>query len=271
MTDVDTKRNRKRIYYQKLDGLFQMRMERGETINSFRARVKSQFSLIKSISGGGIFQPDFSANPSLNFLYDDELEEKFLCIFIIYRSNQAVFGERIRTYEQYDEDGSDIFPTKEGDLMSIWINQFNRMNNGRTERQFFTPHLNKNRPRDADGYRGSRTGCILCDVEVADIVKGTNQEIWTVKCDKCEKWGYNRRYCPTISENNPLSKTSLLSYLVLSQHRKIYNFDPYHYYIDSGANFSSTFDSNIIDTIQFSRPHDSITVVTNAGSIRFDD
>ena len=84
MTEVESNRNRYRIYYEKLSKLFEMKMVSGETINSFLARVRAQFDIIRSISGGGVFQSDFtSANPGLNTVYDKKLEEKFLCMFVM--------------------------------------------------------------------------------------------------------------------------------------------------------------------------------------------
>ena len=84
MTEVETNRNRYRIYYEKLDELFAMKIVSGETINSFLARVRAQFDLIRSISGGGVFQPDFtSSTPGLTSQYDDKLEERFFCACLL--------------------------------------------------------------------------------------------------------------------------------------------------------------------------------------------
>ena len=76
MTEAGKSNNRFRIYYEKLAELFQMKMVPGETINSFLA--------IRSISGGRIFQPDFSSNPpGSTSVYDEKLEG----IFVMYRSD----------------------------------------------------------------------------------------------------------------------------------------------------------------------------------------
>ena len=88
VTGVDKKRNLIRIYYKKPRESFLMRMDRGETLNLFRTRVKSQISLIKSISGGGIFQPDFSDDPGLISTCDSDLEEKFVSACFSYISSR---------------------------------------------------------------------------------------------------------------------------------------------------------------------------------------
>ena len=50
----------------------------------------------------------------------------------------------------------------------------------------------------AEGYRGgSCNGCIPCDVHDNDVVRGTNGEIWTIKCNGCKKWGHNQSNCPS--------------------------------------------------------------------------
>ena len=73
-------------------------MVSGETINSFLARVRAQFDSIRSISGGGVFQLDFSSTPGLTSVYDKKLEEKLLCMFVMYRSDRSVFGERLKVF-----------------------------------------------------------------------------------------------------------------------------------------------------------------------------
>ena len=190
----------------------------------------------------------------------------------MYRSDQSVFGERLRVLELSDEDGADNYPAESGDMLTIWLKQLKRVsserNAGRYGRQLFTQSTN--RFTDASGYRGGRNGCIPCDVEVSEIVKGTNQEVWTVKCNTCDKCGHHSKYCPT-SNVSTVSNASLMSYLILSQHRRNHNFDPNNYYIDSGANFSSTFDSNILKFLQHTREHDTITAMTNGGSITFNE
>ena len=272
MTEVETSRNRFKIYYEKLEELFNMSMVNGETINSFLGRVRAQFELIRSISGGGVFQPNFTTAEGLIQTYDEELEEQFLCMFVMHRSDRNVFGERLRVFELADEDGDDNYPTDSGELLTVWLNQLKRVTKersggGRFEKQFFTTNTS-NRFTDASGYRGGRTGCIPCDVEVEDIVKGTNREVWTVKCNNCERWGHHSKYCPS-NETSKVSTVSLMSHMILSQHRKVHNFDPNHYYIDSGANFSSSFDSNILHSIRRTRDHEQITALTNGGIVEF--
>ena len=66
--------------------------------------------------------------------------------------------------------------------------------------------------RDADGYRGGNANaCIPVDVNIEDIVRGSNGEIWTVKCNNCQKWGHTNAHCP-------VSIKSSLFKVILSQH-----------------------------------------------------
>eukprot|EP00957_Ditylum_brightwellii_P070190 5332283-Ditylum_brightwellii.AAC.1 len=51
--------------------------------------------------------------------------------------------------------------------------------------------LQTSKKRDADGYcGGNANSCIPCDVDVKDIIRGANGEIWTIKYTKCDKWAY---------------------------------------------------------------------------------
>ena len=97
-------------------------------------------------------------------------------MFVMYRSDQTVFGERLRVFELLNEDGDDNDPMESGNILTIWFNQLKRVTNersgGRYERQLITPSTN--RFTDASGYRGGRTGCIPCNVKISDIVKGSN-------------------------------------------------------------------------------------------------
>eukprot|EP00957_Ditylum_brightwellii_P164767 12545125-Ditylum_brightwellii.AAC.1 len=51
--------------------------------------------------------------------------------------------------------------------------------------------------RDVDGYRGGNANaCISYDVDVKDIVRCANGEIWTIKYTKCDKRGHIGNNCP---------------------------------------------------------------------------
>eukprot|EP00957_Ditylum_brightwellii_P084302 6409998-Ditylum_brightwellii.AAC.1 len=83
------------------------------------------------------------------------------------------------------------------------IRQGNRYSRGyRYGRQFLQPggrggQGNGGGRKDADGYRcGNANACIPIDVEVTDIVCGTNGKLWTVKCNKCSKWGHAGGHFP---------------------------------------------------------------------------
>ena len=87
--------------------------------------------------------------------------------------------------------------------------------------------------KDADRYRGGNGNvCIPCEVEIMDIVRGMNVEIWTAKCNKCQKWGHTANHCP-------VSVSTSLFEIILSQHFPRFESNPNHLYLDSGANFSS--------------------------------
>eukprot|EP00957_Ditylum_brightwellii_P182595 13908399-Ditylum_brightwellii.AAC.1 len=80
--------------------------------------------------------------------------------------------------------------------------QDNRYSRGyRYGRQFLQPggqsgQGNGGGRKDADRYRGGNANAYIpIDVEVTDIVHGTNSKIWIVKCNKCSKWGHAGGHC----------------------------------------------------------------------------
>ena len=151
---------------------------------------------------------------------------------------------------------------KMGRAYEAYIRHGARNAGGRLGRQF----LQTSTKRDADGYRGSNANaCIPCDVDVNDIVRGANGEIWTIKCTKCDKWGHIGNNCPGEGVSNNLS----LFKVMLSQRHCHHDFNPNYFYLDSGANFSSTFDTTIIDNLSTCSKNNSITAMTNGGTIHF--
>ena len=252
MTGVNLKRNQMRQYFLKLKELLHTRQENNETLQSFRTRLRSAMSTLKLIGGDAVFQPNVKDDPIDRSVYDTDLEEEFITMTFLYQADQRVFGERIKGYEQDDEDGrTEAFPTELGNAMDIYMNvQQRNPTNRRYERQFFGGGTKKVK-KDADGYRGGNlNACIPCDVDISSIVRGTNKEIWCIKCNKCERWGHTNMFCPENDSSTQVStKYNLFTKIMLSQHCLDHAFNPNHFYIDSGANFSSTFDPSLLQSI----------------------
>ena len=45
-----------------------------------------------------------------------------------------------------------------------------------------------------------------------EIIKGTNQEVWTIKYNSFDKWGHHSKYCPT-TKDSAVTNSSLMLYI----------------------------------------------------------
>eukprot|EP00957_Ditylum_brightwellii_P104451 7956734-Ditylum_brightwellii.AAC.1 len=154
----------------------------GETLDGFRKRIRVAIDNLSLAGGDGVIQPNMTGT-GLVKMVDTGMAEEFVTMFFLYQADQRTFRERLLVYEQQDEDGYDsAFPKKVGNAYKVYIHhqsrQGNRYSRGyRYGRQFLQP-----------GGQGGQ--------EVTDIVRGTNGKIWTVKCNKCNKWGHAEGHCP---------------------------------------------------------------------------
>ena len=259
---MNSSRNKMRVYFMKLKELMLTRQETGETLDSFRKRIRNAMDTVFLAGGENVFQPLLDGSRG-NGTFDEDLCEQFATMFFLYQTDMRIYCDHLTDYEKADEDGNtSAFPMKMGRAYEAYIHHGARNAGGRLGRQF----LQTSTKRDADGYRGDNANaCIPCDVDVNDIVRGANGEIWTIKCTKCDKWGHIGNNCPGEGVSNNLS----LFKVMLSQHHCHHDFNPNYFYLDSGANFSSTFDTTIIDNLSTCSKNDSITAMTNGGTICF--
>ena len=190
---MNSSRNKMRVYFLKLKELMLTRQETGETLDSFRKRIRHAMDTVVLAGGEKVFKPllEGSEESGTN---EEDLYEQFATMFFIYQTDMRIYRDRLTDYEKADEDGStNAFPVKMGRAYEAYIRHGARNAGGRVGRQF----LQTSTKRDADGYRGGNANaCIPCDVDIGDIVRGTNGEIWTIKCTKCDKWGHIGSYCP---------------------------------------------------------------------------
>eukprot|EP00957_Ditylum_brightwellii_P065178 4943519-Ditylum_brightwellii.AAC.1 len=163
--------------------------------------------------GEGVLQPKFDqATKSSGF--DKDMAEEFATMLYMYQSDQWIFGDRLLNYEQQDEDGNgDSYPKKMDTAYKVFAHH-QTCQDSTIPRRYGCQFLQDQQSlkRDANGYCGrNANACILCNVDIPDIVCGTNGEIWTMKCNECQKWGHANNHC-LVSPRASLFKAMLLQH-----------------------------------------------------------
>eukprot|EP00957_Ditylum_brightwellii_P144931 11039090-Ditylum_brightwellii.AAC.1 len=83
-------------------------------------RIRSAINILMLAGGEGVLQPKLDqATKSSGF--DKATAEEFTTVFFMYQSDQQIFGDRLLTYEQKDEDGNgDSYLKKMGTAYKVF-------------------------------------------------------------------------------------------------------------------------------------------------------
>eukprot|EP00957_Ditylum_brightwellii_P008315 629453-Ditylum_brightwellii.AAC.1 len=95
-----------RIYFLKLHELMNIKQEGGETLDSFRKRIRVNIDNLSLAGGDGVIQPNMTGTEQEK-TYDPDITEQFATMFFLYQADQRTFEERLLVYEHQDEDGFD--------------------------------------------------------------------------------------------------------------------------------------------------------------------
>ena len=115
--------------------------------------------------------------------------------------------------------------------------QFKTSKSGTKDVQFLQGHEGT----DENKGKGARKNkCIPGDIDPADIVPGTNKEIWPIRCNKCKKWGHIAKKCPKVSIIDSSLSFSQMENLPTNLTR---------FYFDTGSLRSTTNHGFIMDKV----------------------